>query len=187
MNNLFRKLSVVFIATLLTLALTSCTEMLQVGSLAEGCTHKDDDDDGRCDNCNNPHTHTMIEVEAIEVTCEEDGFIACYTCTECKNYYLDEKGEERILYEDAVIPALGHKDSPWIITTPSTCTVNGVKTRTCSRCNRVKAEKLALAEHTMGDFVIFSEPTEDRPGTKYQKCKDCNHTVIEEIPALNED
>ena len=80
--------------------------------------------------------HKMEATAAKEATCEENGNIAYWHCTECDKYYKDADGKSRIAIEDAIFPALGHMevlDEGTPATTTSAGYMPGVW---CSRCER---------------------------------------------------
>ncbi len=54
------------------------------------------------------HKHTMEYVEAKDATCTEDGNVEYWYCTDCENYYADEKGKNKISIADTVIEETGH-------------------------------------------------------------------------------
>ncbi len=65
------------------------------------------------------------------------------------------------------------------VTTPPTCTENGIKTFTCSGCGDAYTESIPVTEHTAGDWIITLEPTTHAEGKKIKKCTGCGITVDE--------
>ena len=75
------------------------------------------------------HTNTEIR-DAKEATCLEDGYTGDTYCLDCGK--LVKKGE--------TIPALGHDFGPWTVTKEATCTEDGTRERSCSRCGEKETE-----------------------------------------------
>ena len=88
--------------------------------------------------------HDFIITElATEPTCTEDGKGAVYTCTRC--------GQTK---QDPNIPNFGwHSDYAWVTTLSPTCTSEGLRERTCSRCGNHEEEAIAAYGHS------WSHPT----------------------------
>lgn len=77
------------------------------------------------------HIHTLIAVDAKNATCEEDGNIAYYKCTNCSKYFADSTGNNEINLKDTVGQSKGHNWNEWIVTKEATMEKEGIKTRTC--------------------------------------------------------
>ena len=75
------------------------------------------------------HTNTEIR-DVKEATCLEDGYTGDAYCLDCGK--LVKKGE--------TIPALGHDFGPWTVTKEATCTEDGTRERSCSRCDEKETE-----------------------------------------------
>ena len=86
-----------------------------------------------------PCTHSVTQlVDAVAATCEEAGYTGDKVCTEC-----NEKVEN-----GTIIPALGHKWGEWVVKTPATTETEGVKTRTCTTCEKVETASIPKLEDT---------------------------------------
>ena len=83
--------------------------------------------------------HTIVIVPALEATCVQPGKTEGSHCSICGEVILEQKS----------VPALGHMWDEGTITKEPTCTENGEKTYTCSRCNEIKIERIAKIEHTI--------------------------------------
>lgn len=101
-------------------------------------------------------------------TCEEDG-IAELFCKNCGK--RKEQGEERI-------PAAGHSfPEQWTVESPSSCTKEGIQSRTCSVCGYKETDTIEETEH---DFKESRhEPSETQAGRIVRICKNCNFTETE--------
>lgn len=83
--------------------------------------------------------HTVAINPAVEATCVQPGKTEGSHCSICGEVILEQKS----------VPALGHMWDEGTITKEPTCTENGEKTYTCSRCNEIKIERIAKIEHTI--------------------------------------
>lgn len=108
-----------------------------------------------------------IEENKVEPTCTKDGSV------EKVIYCIDGDGYE-FKREKEVIPALGHNFDSGIITKNSSCTEEGIKTYTCSRCGEIKTESIEKIKHTPGEFVVVKDSTCTEEGLKEQRCTICN-------------
>ena len=70
------------------------------------CRHRDKDDDGVCDKCDEPtHTHNYSSwIEEVPATCTNDGTKGHYTCSDCNKKFDANKNE----LSDLVIASQGH-------------------------------------------------------------------------------
>ena len=79
------------------------------------------------------HGHSLTATAAKAATCEVDGNIAYWVCSDCGKLFSDKDGENEITQADTVTKALGHDWGEWTVTTPATEDTEGVETRTCAR------------------------------------------------------
>ena len=71
------------------------------------------------------------------------------------------------------------------ITTPATCTAAGVKTYTCSGCNRTKTEAIEALKHDWGEWSVTKPATTSATGVETRVCqRDASHTETRDIPKL---
>ena len=68
------------------------------------------------------------------------------------------------------------------VVTEATCTEDGAKTYTCTRCGEVKSEAIAKLGHVWDDGVI-TEPTCTVDGAKTYTCETCGETKSETVKA----
>lgn len=99
-----------------------------------------------CTKCNKTRTegiakigHIIVVDQAVPATCTMTGKTEGSHCSVCGEVILEQKS----------VPALGHMWDEGTITKEPTCTENGEKTYTCSRCNETKTEGIAKIEHTI--------------------------------------
>lgn len=119
--------------------------------------------------------HTVVIDQAATATCTEPGYTEGSHCSVC----------DEILSEPKEIPALGHDWGEGTVTTEPTCTKDGEKTYTCSRCEKTKTETIPAKGHT----VVIDEAVEatcTEPGrTEGSHCSVCQTVLVptQEIPA----
>ena len=117
-------------------------------------------------------TSSYTLTERIEVGCETIGYDT-YTCS-C--------GYEKVIEHAPV----GHVvDSTGVVTTPATCTTEGVLTKSCGNCGWVEStEAIPAYGHTEGTSVVTQEATCTVEGRKTTSCVSCSEVLnTETIPA----
>ncbi|MCH5156514.1 MAG: hypothetical protein J1G02_01395 [Clostridiales bacterium] len=83
----------------------------------------------------NKHTHTLEHFAAVEASCETEGNVEYWLCTECGQYFADQDGSKKISHSDVVIHVLGH-DRQEVAAVAPTCSQPGnTAGYTCSRCD----------------------------------------------------
>ena len=84
-----------------------------------------------------PHAHSLVLVEAVEPSCEEEGNSQYFICSDasCGKMFSDEAGENEISAEDVIIAATGHTE----VTSTKAATIysEGEITTYCSVCGKV--------------------------------------------------
>ena len=119
--------------------------------------------------------HSLIKVDGKEATCDEDGNIAYWICTDCGRYFGDEEATEELDDESVVIPASGHDFSEWTTTKEATCTETGLMERACSLCDETETITIKATGHKWGnDISIDVEPTYSEEGIGSIHCKYCD-------------
>ena len=71
-----------------------------------------------------------------------------------------------------------HTFDDGVVTQEATCTVDGIKTQTCTKCGKTKEVSIPKIPHDY-DEVITKEATFDESGTKTYTCKVCGDTYTE--------
>ena len=150
------------------------------------CTTSGFSDGVKCSTCNIIITaqeeipalgHNPIVVNGTPATCTETGLADGSKCSRCNT----------ILVSQTTIPATGHEWNEWITTKDPTEQEEGLKKRTCKKCNFEETSIIGKLEHEhviINDIAI--EPTCTEPGkTSGQHCFTCGEIIIaqEIIPA----
>lgn len=121
---------------------------------------------------------TWHKGQTVAPTCTEQGYTV-YICDQDKN--LTEKRD--------YTAALGHDYDNGVVTTPATCTTEGVMTYTCTRDGATKTETIPALGHKWDDGTITTAPTCETEGEKTYKCTNdgCTETKTEAVAALGHD
>ena len=82
--------------------------------------------------------HNPEDLPEKAATCTEDGLTKGTRCKRC-GWILDEQ---------VTIRALGHDWDGGVVTTAATCTADGVKTYTCTRCGATRTEAIPATGHS---------------------------------------
>ena len=119
--------------------------------------------------------HTYI-TDQKKATCTEDGYTR-EICAVCKEEKPGSKKE---------VKAGGHDFGKWEITEEATCTLNGEKSRTCSKCNFAETEVIQTTGHTKVSETV--DPTCTTDGYTQITCSNCKEVLTYTIiPALGHD
>ena len=112
------------------------------------------------------------EVIAVnKTTCTEKIFCECTICG-------------AVLSEE--IPGGGHNMGNWTTTKEATCTEDGSKSRTCSKCDHTETEVIAATGHNHVPTV--TAPDCVNGGYTTYTCSVCGNSYVgDEVPALNHD
>ncbi len=113
---------------------------------------------------------TKNEVNHKDATCTKDGWVE-YGCTlESGNHAVAPTHKDTDTWKET-IPALGHDWGAWQVTTPATCTKEGMETRTCKRDpSHVETRTIPATGHHWKDN-----------GNGTHTCPDCG--VTEALPS----
>lgn len=122
------------------------------------------------------HSETTISGKK-DATCTEPGYTGDTVCEVCGK--VIEAGE--------VIPVKGHSYNNGVVTKEATCSKEGLKVYTCTRCGNEKSETIPINDsHNWGNGEVVSEATCSENGQKKYKCLDCGKERFEIIPSTGE-
>ena len=127
------------------------------------------------------HTHNFGEVvERKAATCTETGITQdYYVCSICeKKFNSNDTNTCEEIIGDVVEAALGH-DKRENVTKEATCTEEGTKTVTCSRCDYKVEEPIEKKPHTKGIVLVEEKPTCEAKGKLEYICADCGNKITE--------
>ena len=77
-----------------------------------------------------------------------------------------------------------HKFGAWTVTTPATCTKDGVETRTCEVCRTVETRAVKATGHKFGAWEITKPASLTETGVRTRTCTVCQETETQTIPKL---
>lgn len=119
--------------------------------------------------------HTKISANnKVAATCTTSGKESDVICSVCK----------KIIFTGKAILALGHSYDSGRIIKDATCTTDGTKKYTCTRCNATKTETIpALGHKYSDDYITDLKPTCTKKGSKSRHCVRCeSKTDVTVIP-----
>lgn len=121
------------------------------------------------------HVNHKEYVAEKSPTCLEAGHVDYYTC--CGIKFSDASCKNEVTEDDLIIDALGH-DMPeeWETTEQATCTKEGTKTRTCTRCDYSESQTISMSQHSLAwQKEVPATCTIDGTLGHY-KCSECSGT-----------
>ena len=83
---------------------------------------------------------------------------------------------------DIICTAHTHAFGEWTVTTPATCTKDGVKTRTCA-CGETETQTIPATGHSFGEWTVTTPATCTADGVESRTCSACGETETRAIPA----
>ncbi|MBQ8118995.1 MAG: hypothetical protein IJ794_12090 [Lachnospiraceae bacterium] len=129
--------------------------------------------------------HKMTKTAAVPATCEKDGNIEYYTCSECKNIYKDAEGKTKITSADTVVKATGHKLTK-VAAVAASCDKAGNKEYyKCTECGKLFEDAagktvttlakvtIAATGHKLTKVAAVSATCEKAGNKEYYKCSEC--------------
>ena len=91
--------------------------------------------------------HIEVKDAAVAATCTSSGKTEGIHCSRCN----------AVIKVQQEVPTLGHDWSEYVQTKAPTCTEEGVKTSTCSRCDEERTQSIAAKGHTLGPDATCTE------------------------------
>lgn len=143
-----------------------------------------------CSICNGPCEHKWNDGKVIEdPSCAAEGKRK-YTCTLCGetktesipkldthdfDYWkpFDEACHKRICHLCGIEETEPHVLDDGLVTKDATCTVEGVKTYTCTQCRGTVTESISATGHSYGQWLQTIAPTYEEPGLEERECGNC--------------
>ena len=106
-----------------------------------------------------PKTSHKYADTVVVPTCAADGY-TLHKCSVCGTSY-----------KDSTTKATGHSYGNSVVTKQPTCTSEGTKTKTCTKCNATVTETIPKTSHKYADTVVAPTCTTD--GYTLHKCSVC--------------
>ena len=119
--------------------------------------------------------HTEVVDPAVPATCEKTGLTQGKHCSVCNT----------VLVKQEVTQATGHQWNVGTVSTEPTCTGAGVKTYTCTACQKTKTEAISATGHTPVEHEKKDATCTDPGREAGETCLKCGAILsgMEEIPA----
>ena len=111
-----------------------------------------------------PLGHNYQKGTTVAPTCTEQGYTP-YTCSRCGDSIIS-----------SYTPAKGHSWGSWNITTPATCTTDGVQTRSCPACGTTENQPIIAQGHKYPQTGTVVPPTCTEYGYTQFTCSACGNT-----------
>ena len=154
--------------------------------------------DTGCNDTSKPvHEHVFKDVDTIEETCLNDGFLAHKECIYCGKYFVDNK---EVSEKDIVIPKNEKKHVKTLIEEiPATCVATGIAAHyKCSVCDKLFAndkevtnEDLVLAINPNNHKIVHYSQVDPKcveTGLKeHDECEYCHKIYVNNTQATLED
>ena len=124
------------------------------------------------------------EVQNLKVGCE----IAATGLASYDNTFVLEDGTPmapRIRTRDRadiVCTDHTHAFGDWTVTTPATCTADGVETRSCA-CGETETRAIPATGHSFGEWTVTTPATCTKDGVESRTCSACGETETRAISA----
>ena len=84
-------------------------------------------------------------------------------------------------------PPCYHEWGEWGVATSATCTVDGLKTRICSKCEEVDSQVISSLGHDLQQYEAKAVTCTEIGWEAYETCSRCDYTTYEEKTALGHD
>ena len=120
--------------------------------------------------------HKEVKDAAVAATCEKAGKSEGSHCSVCN----------KVIKAQKEVQALGHSWDAGKITKAATCTETGVKTYTCTRCQKTKTEEIKATGHKEVKDAAVAATCEKAGKSEGSHCSVCSKVIKaqKEVPAL---
>lgn len=115
--------------------------------------------------------HNSVSYSNVVATCMGNGYSGGTYCSRCNT----------TLTSRTTTSALGHSYGSWSTTKSATCTADGSKKRTCSRCSNVEYGTITKLGHAYSNHVV--NPTCTAGGYTSHTCSRCSSSYTDNATA----
>ena len=115
---------------------------------------------------------------------EVNGMATDQACYALVAYSRFQNGKTA-LYDmsDVNFPCTAHKFGAWTVTTPATCTKDGVETRTCEVCQTAETRAVKAVGHKFGTWTVTTPATCTKDGVETRTCEVCRTAETRAVKA----
>ena len=115
---------------------------------------------------------------------EVNGMATDQACYALVAYNRFQNGKTA-LYDmsDVNFPCTAHKFGAWTVTTPATCTKDGVETRTCEVCQTAETRAVKATGHKFGTWTVTTPATCTKDGVETRTCEACQTAETRAVKA----
>ena len=115
---------------------------------------------------------------------EVNGMATDQACYALVAYNRFQNGKTA-LYDmsDVNFPCTAHKFGAWSVTTPATCTKDGVETRTCQVCQTAETRAVKAVGHKFGTWTVTTPATCTKDGVETRTCEVCRTAETRAVKA----
>ncbi len=126
-------------------------------------------------------SHNLSKTEAQPSTCQTEGLLAYWSCSDCGSLFTDAQASTAVSLEDLKTAPAEHCYGGWREVIPASCASPGLQVRDCKDCDHKDQQILPndKAEHSYSDWKKLSAPTCQDYGTEERTCSICSHTEIQ--------
>ena len=115
---------------------------------------------------------------------EVNGMATDQACYALVAYNRFQNGKTA-LYDmsDVNFPCTAHRFGAWTVTTPATCTKDGVETRTCEVCQTAETRAVKATGHKFGTWTVTTPATCTKDGVETRTCEVCRTAETRAVKA----
>ena len=115
---------------------------------------------------------------------EVNGMATDQACYALVAYNRFQNGKTA-LYDmsDVNFPCTAHRFGAWAVTTPATCTKDGVETRTCEVCQTAETRAVKATGHKFGAWAVTTPATCTKDGVETRTCEVCQTAETRAVKA----
>ena len=116
---------------------------------------------------------------------EVNGMATDQACYALVAYNRFQNGKTA-LYDmsDVNFPCTAHRFGAWSVTTPATCTKDGVETRTCEVCQTAETRAVKATGHKFGAWSVTTPATCTKDGVETRTCEVCQTAETRAVKAV---
>ena len=121
------------------------------------------------------HAGEMTVQNAREATCAAEGYTGDTVCSACGD----------VVKRGTAVEKKAHQWNGGDVTTPASCTSDGVRTYRCQKCTATKTERIPAAGHNWSAWTLAEAPTCTSEGREIRVCaNNASHTETRKVSKI---